>query len=511
MAHDTQSLQSRVKSLQALEQIGRKVTALLDLDSVLTAVVDAAVDLTGAEEGSLLLLDPNSGDLTIRAARNFQESFVRTFRLPVQDTLAGQVIHTGKPVLLDQKTPKKIKTEYLVYTLIYVPIQVQEKVIGVLGVDNRNLRQPFSDDHLTLVSALADYAAIAIENARLFAHSEQERTKLQTILAGIGDSVIVVDPAGKLILMNRSARENLSVPDEDITGRDVRDVISHTELVEILSGEARPTPFHIELSLDNGRVFNTQVTPIPSVGLGVTMQDITHLKELDRIKSEFVSTVSHDLRSPLTAILGYVELIERIGPVNEMQHEFIQRVQASVNSITALINDLLDLGRIEAGFDSRKEIVHMPAIIQYSLEGLRPRAVEKSQNLVVETLEELPQVFGNPVHLRQMVSNLLNNAIKYTQPGGNITIRARAESDQIILQVLDNGPGIPSGDQPYVFDKFYRASNIQDNTPGTGLGLAIVKSIVENHQGRIWLDSSAGQGTTFNVVLPTVEGEKKVG
>ena len=206
------------------------------------------------------------------------------------------------------------------------------------------------------------------------------------------------------------------------------------------------------------------------------MQDITYLKELDRIKSDFVSTVSHDLRSPLTAILGYVELIDRVGAVNEQQKEFIHRVQISVQNITSLINDLLDLGRIEAGFDVRKEVVPFSAIISYAVDGLHGRATDKAQQLTVDVAEGLPQVLGNPVRLRQMINNLLGNAIKYTPPNGQVNVSARAEGGQIILQVKDNGPGIPPADQPYIFDKFYRASNAPLDTPGTGLGLAITVS-----------------------------------
>jgi len=178
-----------------------------------------------------------------------------------------------------------------------------------------------------------------------------------------------------------------------------------------------------------------------------------------------------------------------------------------VHSITALINDLLDLGRIEAGFDIRKEILPISPIIHYAVDGLRGRASEKSMEMNVEILDELPYVLGNPVRLRQMANNLISNAIKYTPAGGKVSISARDEDGQIILQVADNGPGIPASDQPYIFDKFYRASNVPLDASGTGLGLAIVKSIVENHLGRIWVDSALGQGTVFTVVLPTTNEE----
>jgi two-component system NtrC family sensor kinase len=504
---NTKTLQKRVDGLEALQRVGRSVTALLDLDNVLTVVVDSAVELTGAEEGSLLLLDEATGELYMRAARNFQDEFVRKFRLPIRDSLAGQVLRTGRPITIDEKTPQKIKTSYLVHTLIYVPLQVRGRVIGVLGVDNRQSGHPFLEDHIILVAALADFAAIAIDNARLYTRTEVERKKLETILTHVEDCVIVVDQDGRLVLANQTARSAFGVQDANPVGKPARDLFQHLDLLEILTDEKRPRPSRAEISLEDGRVFNAQLTTIPDVGLAITMQDITHLKELDRIKSDFVSTVSHDLRSPLTAILGYVELIDRAGPVTEQQREFIRRVQFSVNNITALINDLLDLGRIEAGFDARKEIVPLGAIINYAIEGLHSRLTEKDQKLATDIPDKLPTVLGNPVRLRQLMGNLIGNAIKYTPAHGNIIVRGHAEEGQIIIQVTDNGPGIPPTDQPYIFDKFYRASNVPMDTPGTGLGLAIVKSIVDNHQGRIWVDSSVGQGSTFTVVLPIAEHE----
>jgi two-component system phosphate regulon sensor histidine kinase PhoR len=504
---NTKTLQKRIDGLEALQRVGRSVTALLDLDNVLTVVVDSAVELTGAEEGSLLLLDEATGELYMRASRNFQDEFVRKFRLPARDSLAGQVLRTGKPITIDEKTPQKIKTSYLVHTLIYVPLQVRGRVIGVLGVDNRQSGHPFLEDHIILVAALADYAAIAIDNARLYTRTEVERKKLETILTHVEDCVIVVDQEGQLVLANQTARSAFGVKDPNPVGKPARDLFQHLDLLEILMDEKRSRPSRSEITLEDGRVFNAQLTSIPDVGLAITMQDITHLKELDRIKSDFVTTVSHDLRSPLTAILGYVELIDRAGPVTEQQREFIRRVQFSVNNITALINDLLDLGRIEAGFDARKEIVPLGAIVNYAIEGLRSRLAEKGQNLVTEIPPKLPTVLGNPVRLRQLMGNLIGNAIKYTPAHGKIMVRGHAEEGQIIIQVIDNGPGIPATDQPYIFDKFYRGSNIPMDTPGTGLGLAIVKSIVDNHLGRIWVDSATGQGSTFTVVLPVTEHE----
>jgi two-component system NtrC family sensor kinase len=285
----------------------------------------------------------------MRAARNFDDEFVRTFRLRSEDSLAGEVLRSGEPVMLDENAPQKIKTAYLVHSLLYVPLKVHGRTIGVLGVDNRHAGHSLTGHHRKLMLAMADYAAIAIENARLYASSESGRTQLETILTQTGDGVLVVDFDDRLLLVNQSARSAFGLNGDRLEGQAVRQVISVPEIDLLLSG-ARPGREELmraEVPLEDGRVLNAHLSSIPGVGRAVVMQDITHLKELDRIKSEFVSTVSHDLRSPLTAILGYAELIGRAGPVTPKQSEFMRRIASSVQSISTLISDLLDLGRIE--------------------------------------------------------------------------------------------------------------------------------------------------------------------
>ncbi|MBF8256985.1 MAG: putative two-component sensor histidine kinase [Anaerolineales bacterium] len=501
--HSAATLERRLQEFEALSLIGRTVTAVLDLDTVLTTVVEAAVRLTGAEEGSLLLLDAKSGELYMRASKNFDEEFARTFRLHVQDSLAGQVIATGQPVVLDEQSPQKIKTSYLVHSLLYVPLRVRGKTIGVLGVDNRKAGRTLTIEDRAVMLAMADYAAIAIDNAQLYQASESERVKLETILTQTESGVIVLDPENRVMLINRAARLVYRV-EGDVAGRSLAEVVEDPRLLALarVGGDA---PRREELESPGGRVFSAQRTLIPGVGQAIVMHDITHLKDLDRIKSEFVTTVSHDLRSPLTAILGYVELIERAGSVNDQQREFIRRVRLSVEHMTRLVADLLDLGRIEAGLDTSMEVTPISVLARYALDGLRSAAEMKQQKVETFLSDDLPMVRGDPYRLRQMIANLLENAIKYTPANGEIVVAAVVEGDQVILRVSDSGPGIPAADQPYIFDKFFRASNVPDDTGGTGLGLSIVKSIVDSHQGRIWVDSQLGRGTTFTVVLPRAD------
>ncbi|HEX8990155.1 MAG TPA: ATP-binding protein [Anaerolineales bacterium] len=334
--------------------------------------------------------------------------------------------------------------------------------------------------------------------------SESERAQLETIFASIGDGVIVMDDARKIVLINPVAREAFGLDSSDLTGRAVEDVIQHNDLHALMAKSSDGAVKYYELNFDDGRVFNAQHTPIPRVGSAVTMQEITYLKRLDQIKNEFVHTVSHDLRSPLTAVLGYAELVERVGPLTEQQQEFVRRIQASVNSITALVNELLDLGRLEAGFDSRRESVQLESILSYSTGLFEPLMKEKKLEVVQDVENGLPALRANPIRIRQMIDNLVGNAIKYTPPGGKVSIAVHSEGRQIILEVKDTGPGIPRDEQTHIFEKFYRASNV-GGTKGSGLGLAIVKSVVDSYHGRVWVESAENQGASFIVVLPVFE------
>ncbi|MBI1856403.1 MAG: PAS domain-containing protein [Chloroflexi bacterium] len=334
--------------------------------------------------------------------------------------------------------------------------------------------------------------------------SEAEQARLESIINNIEDGVIVLDDNLKIMLVNRVAREAFALGEANFSGKLIKDVIIHPDLHAMLAKSAESVIKYYEINFDDGRVFNAQHTPIPNIGSAVTMQDITYLKRLDQMKNDFVHTVSHDLRSPLTAVLGYAELVERVGPLTEQQKEFLHRVQGSVQNITTLVNDLLDLGRLESGFDTRRETVQLENVLQYSLGLLDSLIQKKNIHLKQEIAPGLPALRANPIRVRQMIDNLIGNAIKYAPEDGEIGISIRSEANQVILQVSDNGPGIPRDEQGRIFDKFYRGSNVAE-TKGTGLGLAIVKSIVDSHHGRVWVESILGRGASFCVVLPAAE------
>ena len=335
--------------------------------------------------------------------------------------------------------------------------------------------------------------------------SEAEHARLEAVFNNIHDSVMILNQQNIIMLVNPAMGRAFGIDPKTALGKPVLDIIKHPDILNLITrADTKDLYQYHEVSFPDGRVGNAQFIAIHEVGYALTMQDITYLKEVDRVRSEFVHTVSHDLRSPLTSVIGYSELVERVGPLNEQQRDFLSRIQDSIQHITSLINDLLDLGSIEAGIDTRREFVQLEGILRYTIDMLHGQIKAKHLKIRTDIAPALPALRANSIRLRQVLDNVVGNAIKYSNVNGEIYISIRSEGDQVILQVTDQGPGISPDDQPHIFDKFYRGANIGSDVEGSGLGLAIVKNIVENHQGRVWVESTLGKGSSFFIVLPVV-------
>lgn len=496
-------LRRQLHQLDAIHTVGRRIASSLDLSSVLKRALEAAVNVVNAEEGVLLLLD-DEGGLHLRAAVNVDASLAHSLPVRVDAGIVKQVSQTGLPVLLaDGGT--EVLDGYDVMTLLCLPLRTPvDGVIGVLGVMNRDSSGPFSVRDIELLSALGDYVAIGIENARQLAIVERQESELEAVLKQAQEPIIVVDEDYDVLLCNASACSAFGLAQPNPLYKSVDEVVSRSALRDLFSW-ARETgqAMRSEVVLADGRTFNAQVTPVEAVGWVVVMQDISHLKELDRLKSESVGTVSHDLRTPLTNIIGYVELMPRVGPLNAQQEDFIRRVRDGAQAVTDMIGNLLEIARIDAGLDLEMTVCRLQQVAEEAIYDFLPRAKRKSQELYWEAGSPLPLVDGNPRRLRQVMDNLLSNAIYYTQEGGTISVTAVEENGHIVMNVADNGPGIPIEEQPYVFDRFYRLEREEtSDVEGAGLGLAIVRAVVERHDGRVWVTSRPGAGSVFSFILP---------
>ncbi len=221
------------------------------------------------------------------------------------------------------------------------------------------------------------------------------------------------------------------------------------------------------------------------------------------MKSEFVATVSHDLRAPLTFMRGYTTMLSMVGDLNDRQRDYMQRILEGIEQMNSLVGDLLDLRRVESDVGIKQEPCRLGLVMVEAVEAVRARATAKGIELRLEPSEGSPTVIGDRTLLRQSISNLVDNAIKYTPSGGEVNVGLDITEDTATIRVSDTGIGIAPGDQERLFEKFYRIKRRETgNVPGTGLGLALVKSIAQRHGGRVWAESILNQGSTFYIQLP---------
>jgi two-component system phosphate regulon sensor histidine kinase PhoR len=265
----------------------------------------------------------------------------------------------------------------------------------------------------------------------------------------------------------------------------------------------------VEVCWPDKRVFNVSISSVSQHGTVVALHDITYLKELDEIKSQFVETVSHDLKNPLSTIKGYATLLTYSKNLSDQELVDLGHILDATDQMQSLIADLLDLARIEAGMGGDVESCDMDQIARDSIDQFELQLKDKELNLVTELPTEDARVLANPVRLSQVIANLVGNAIKYTPHGGEIYLRGFNRGTEFWLEVTDNGPGIAPAAQAQLFQKFYTVpmENGSETEVGTGLGLSIVKAIVEGYGGRVWVESEVGSGSTFGCVLPTVKEE----
>jgi signal transduction histidine kinase len=287
----------------------------------------------------------------------------------------------------------------------------------------------------------------------------------------------------------------------------VPEVVIVEEIDEMLT-QSEHASHTREIHMEDGQVFFVSVSEIqegdgPSSGRICVLWDISHFKKLDTLKSEFVSTVSHDLKMPLTRMKGYVTMLSMIGSMNDQQKEYLQKIKESSDQMERLVDNVLDLGRIEAGLGLKLEKVDLTTLIKEVVESFMPQAVNRQVTLGTHTDADMRLVEIDRTLMRQALANLIDNAINFTPAEGKVEVRANQFDGKLRISVEDNGVGISPTDQARLFEKFYRVHNLEiGEEEGSGLGLAIVKSIVEQHGGRVFVESRLGVGSTFTVELP---------
>ena len=497
------------EQLSLLNRISDELNADLHPDRMLRRVLDLTVAHLNATTGSVMLLDQQN---RVIASILQQEDLSRERAVSIvgnilTDGFAGWVLKNGRgdvihDTRLDERWLVYDNQPYDVRSVIGTPLRRRQRIIGVLTLVQDEPNQ-FKEADLPLLEAIAGQAAIALENAQLFRQTEQERIKLSAIINGTQDAVLVTNSANETLLLNPAAREILGLKREPAPNQPLIELTDNTELLKILSPNS---PSSGEIPLPDGRTMWANVVEIPEMGQVTVLQDISAFKALDQLKRDFVTAFTHDLRTPLATVKGYIELVRMDGPITTRQEEDLDGMTRAANLMKSLIEDLLELSRLERLEELKVEDVDFESIVISSIGSLRPLATSKEIDLIMDRADDSLFIQGNSVLLTRAVSNLVDNAIKYTPSGGRVSINlARNDHDQAVVSVTDNGPGLSAKDLPRVFEKFYRARSEVDDTPGTGLGLAIVKTIAEQHGGQVWVESQPEKGSTFTLAIPIVE------
>jgi signal transduction histidine kinase/HAMP domain-containing protein len=392
--------------------------------------------------------------------------------------------------------------------LLAVALRHENRYYGVVWAAYEQAHN-FSESDVRFVTTLAGQAALAVANARLFLNVEVARRQLEAIINSTPDPVLVTDQRNHLLLVNRAASQSLDIDVSKVAGMGIEQVIQQKPLLDLLqaTGENQSA----EVVLPDHRTYlataSSVIADAHSVGRVCILRDVTKFKELDTMKSEFVATVSHDLRSPLTLMRGYATMLEMVGELNEQQQSYIKKIVTGVENMSRLVNTLLDLGRIEIGVGLQLESVSVLDIIERVTSALQMQAAQKELNFNVELPKDLPHaVEADQALLHQAVYNLVENAMKYTPEKGNVTVRLKTKDDSVIFEVEDTGIGIEPEDLPRLFEKFYRGKQREARAQhGSGLGLAIVRSIAESHGGKVWVKSKMGKGSTFFLQIPLTQ------
>jgi PAS domain S-box-containing protein len=524
---------------KSLYTVTYEIATNLDLDRVAQNALDGALTTSGAQAGLVLILDRESGRLFPWANKQWQANVVMPDSLPESWTQGWR----NEPIppiadlasLPEAAWQKALQVPPDVSALIVAPITANGEFYGLMLLASQET-DCFSEKDVTSIRAITTQVAGVSENAEIYRlinrqaqelgtmlrHQQEEASKSQAILQSIADGVVVNNPQGQVVLLNPAAEQILNSPREHLLSTDVRRLIEAFEdpgrtealatIETMLTKSNRPSQIQVVsvmLEVD-GRVISAHMAPVIArhdefLGVVTILRDITKEVESDRAKSEFISTVSHELRTPMTAIKGYTDLLYggAVGSLNENQKHFLNVIQNNTGRLIALINDLLDISRIETGrvrFETAP--VKLGEVIGDVVEAMAARAQERGLNLSYEVDAGIPEVMGDRDRLHQILTNLVGNAINYT-PEGCVTIEATDADKAVQVSVRDTGVGIDPEEISRIFDRFYRSDDpVVQAASGTGLGLPIVKMFVEMHGGRVWVDSEKDKGSTFTFILP---------
>ena len=505
-----ETAEARATQLQTLGEIGREMTSTLDMEAALQKAMEHTQNLLKAEAVVLFLMDESGEQLFLKASGGGRLR-IRDVAIRLEEGIAGWVTRNKSPLIVNDVRTNPLyhsaidgQTGLLTTSVLCVPLERRGEVLGVIEAINHP-RGTFTEGDQNLLLSVASWAAVSIDNANLFQSVVDARSRLESTLVETADAVVLTDIAGRIILVNQAAGQAFRINPELTVDRLASDIFVGHPLGDMLMDENVSLPTSLEVTTPTERVLYTTISEITEVGRVAVMQDITALKQIDRMRSQLLGTAAHDLKNPLNAIRLGADLLSD-AELSEQQRKALNMMQRATDSMTNLITGLLETIRVESTSNFPYEPFLVSDLIRRAIEDLRPLSDDRKQKIIYKPPEDSVLVSGDPNRLNSVMANLLSNAIKFAPPESDIEVQLRWDDEEVIVSVSDVGPGIPEDEVPRVFEHLFRGRiTVQDpNNPidGTGLGLALAKTVVEQHGGRIWVKSKEDDGATFSFSLP---------
>jgi len=510
----------RVRQRDYLLEISRSITQELDLDRVLERILSISIEMLAGQAGLIALREELVG-WNIAVSQGIPPPFLRQL-----EPLLAQVPEAEEPTL-DELSEVNRLLQTVTYSAslglfsgVVLPLIARRQVIGVIFIF-RNYPGIFSTNDKALLQSFANQAAIAVNNAQLYTQASHEKQRMGALLDSAADGILILGPDHQIERCNPAMARLLGVPMESLRGKKHGDVIRFNKYsdgvtLEQAQSDGWPLTPHATLYVE-GDLERPGGFPLP-VGItyaslmspgGVllniiaSVRDITRFREAEELKSTFISVISHELKTPVALIKGYVGTLLREDMSWDVtaSREFLQIIEEEADRLTDLIENLLDASRLQAGVLSiNLAEVNLDYLARQIADRFRTQT--SLHQFLIDFPVGFPVILGDVDRLTQVFTNLISNAIKYSPSGGEIRIAGQVHGNQVVVCVSDQGPGIASEDIPHVFDRFYRAKEASRTTKGTGLGLYLAKAVIDAHQGRIWVDPKPGDGARICFSLP---------
>ena len=526
----------RARELSALLVVTQTATQSLDTEKILNDTLDKSLEILGFEIGYIRILDQKAGGMVVSVARGLSSpEFLKTVvYLDSSHRSIGKIVFETRQPYISSDIQKDDKNKFRhgfmlregIVSAAFVPIMSKNRFLGMMMVGSFKLHG-FSQYEIDLLMAFGSQIGTALENARLYDEVSKGKAYIENLVENAADLIISTDLDDRILTWNRGAEVLFGYSKDEVIGKHLSILLPPERFHELeemrakvqISGALRDIEIRSKKKDGVMIYLSLSVSPIRDlegkiVGFLRVAKDITEkkryerrLKELDKMKSDFVSNVSHELRTPLTSIKGSVDnmLDGLTGSLNEKQIRYLSRIKSNTDRLSRLINDLLDLSRIESGrVEVRPTTLPLTALAEEVAEHMKALAAEKLIRIEVPSPDPSVTVWADRDKVTQVLMNLIGNAVKFTPQDGKVTVALEKNgNDYIQISVADTGPGILPEEQNKIFSKFYQVANIDKQKPkGSGLGLAISKALVEMHGGKIWMDSEVGRGSTFYFTLP---------